>query len=255
MKPWQKKKLLAVGARCLAGKDCNPGVVRFYGKTQFASGDWIGVELDGAHGKNDGSVGGIRYFECTAEHGLFIKISQLDFEPKNSSSDKAASDKASSLASAANLASSSLAVEHCKITDRLSWPLAGSGIGEGPSHNMMLVGTEGSGKTSVVTTILSYLLGKLKKLGVISASLAPGSKKTDWDWCARAKNIGTEFVGIPALSHDPVKNAETLEDFFNPVHSAEHWSCLVIDDLGARLFSIMVFFDGRTMSLCEYLYP
>ncbi|CAK9003620.1 unnamed protein product [Durusdinium trenchii] len=49
------------------------GTVRFSGKTQFAEGHWIGIELDEAVGKNDGSVQGSRYFSCPAQHGLFCR--------------------------------------------------------------------------------------------------------------------------------------------------------------------------------------
>ena len=47
--------------------------VRYAGTTQFAEGVWIGVELEGATGKNDGSVAGERYFECKPFHGMFIR--------------------------------------------------------------------------------------------------------------------------------------------------------------------------------------
>lgn len=51
------------------------GVVRFCGKTQFAEGEWIGVELDSSPGRNDGSVNGIKYFACSKEgqFGIFVR--------------------------------------------------------------------------------------------------------------------------------------------------------------------------------------
>ena len=52
------------------------GIVRFKGLTQFATGVWIGVELEKEAGKNDGSVQGIRYFNCAPNYGVFVKQSQ-----------------------------------------------------------------------------------------------------------------------------------------------------------------------------------
>lgn len=48
------------------------GTLLFYGKTQFQNGDWCGVWLDEARGKNDGSVNGTRYFKCPSNHGVFV---------------------------------------------------------------------------------------------------------------------------------------------------------------------------------------
>ena len=53
------------------------GVVRFSGVTSFASGKWVGVELDEPKGKNDGTVAGVRYFTCKPTHGVFARPSQV----------------------------------------------------------------------------------------------------------------------------------------------------------------------------------
>ena len=50
-------------------------VVQFIGNTNFAPGDWIGIELEDASGKNDGAVQGHRYFNCLPGHGMFIRPS------------------------------------------------------------------------------------------------------------------------------------------------------------------------------------
>lgn len=45
----------------------------YIGETHFSSGEWLGVKLDLPEGKNNGSVGDCTYFECEANHGVFVK--------------------------------------------------------------------------------------------------------------------------------------------------------------------------------------
>ena len=59
-----------VGQRVIVGNTVE-GVVRYYGETAFASGVWVGVELDAPRGKNDGAVAGHRYFSCLPRYGVF----------------------------------------------------------------------------------------------------------------------------------------------------------------------------------------
>lgn len=47
--------------------------VHFVGNALFAAGEWLGVELEDASGKNDGSVQGQRYFDCKPCHGMFVR--------------------------------------------------------------------------------------------------------------------------------------------------------------------------------------
>uniref|UniRef100_A0A4W5K521 CAP-Gly domain-containing protein n=1 Tax=Hucho hucho TaxID=62062 RepID=A0A4W5K521_9TELE len=53
------------------------GYVHFLGGTQFAPGQWAGIVLDEAIGKNDGSVAGVQYFQCEDGRGIFTRPSKL----------------------------------------------------------------------------------------------------------------------------------------------------------------------------------
>lgn len=54
-----------------------PGFIQFLGETQFAPGQWAGIVLDDPIGKNDGSVAGVRYFQCEPLRGIFTRPSKL----------------------------------------------------------------------------------------------------------------------------------------------------------------------------------
>ncbi|XP_034540285.1 CAP-Gly domain-containing linker protein 2 isoform X2 [Notolabrus celidotus] len=72
-----------------------PGVIAYLGETQFAPGQWAGVILNDLVGKNDGSVGGVRYFECQPLQGIFTRPSKLNRQPVGEGSDSLSTESLS----------------------------------------------------------------------------------------------------------------------------------------------------------------
>jgi len=94
------EETIEVGSPCsVSGKDeFGVGIVRFFGQTKFKEGLWVGIEFPKPSecrkrrhkkekkekkqktdktttqtvGKNDGSVGGVSYFSCPPNHGMFV---------------------------------------------------------------------------------------------------------------------------------------------------------------------------------------
>mmetsp|Transcript_16452 Transcript_16452/g.35632 ORF Transcript_16452/g.35632 Transcript_16452/m.35632 type:complete len:285 (+) Transcript_16452:1-855(+) len=76
---------MRVGGRCEVNPGGRRGEVKFIGKVpELHPGFWIGVAFDEPQGKNDGSVKGVRYFECMESYGGFLRpncVTMGDFPP------------------------------------------------------------------------------------------------------------------------------------------------------------------------------
>ncbi|XP_030046809.1 dynactin subunit 1 [Microcaecilia unicolor] len=70
-------KAVKVGLRVEVIGKGHRGTVAYVGATLFASGKWVGVILDEAKGKNDGTVQGRKYFTCEENYGVFVRQSQI----------------------------------------------------------------------------------------------------------------------------------------------------------------------------------
>ena len=55
------------------------GVLRFVGLHTDKGVPRVGIEMDGAVGLNDGTVNGVRYFECQPRHGVLVNPSKVRF--------------------------------------------------------------------------------------------------------------------------------------------------------------------------------
>ncbi|XP_067931431.1 kinesin-like protein KIF13A isoform X2 [Watersipora subatra] len=84
------------------------GYVQFVGETDFATGTWIGVELDRPRGKNNGAVQGKSYFSCKSNHGVFVRHDRLieDVKRPKISPSESATPKSSSVSRTAPTATS-----------------------------------------------------------------------------------------------------------------------------------------------------
>ena len=73
---------IEVGKRCQLGTDsARRGKVVFVGEVPEIPGSgepWIGIELDEPSGRNDGSIGGKRYFHCAAKKGVFVRPGRVE---------------------------------------------------------------------------------------------------------------------------------------------------------------------------------
>lgn len=75
---------IAVGKRCrVGGDDGRRGTVKYVGEVKEIPGvlgAWVGVQLDEPVGKNDGSIGGTRYWdqESQAKHGVFVRAERVE---------------------------------------------------------------------------------------------------------------------------------------------------------------------------------
>ncbi|KAK7874409.1 hypothetical protein R5R35_001505 [Gryllus longicercus] len=73
-------KSVKIGDRCEVRVPSQPvrrATIMFAGQVEFKGGWWIGVKYDEPLGKNDGSVNGKRYFECSPKYGGFVKPSNI----------------------------------------------------------------------------------------------------------------------------------------------------------------------------------
>ncbi|KAF1470032.1 CAP-Gly domain-containing linker protein 4, partial [Pygoscelis antarcticus] len=112
-----KAMLLSLGLKLgdrvvIAGQKV--GTLRFCGTTEFASGQWAGVELDEPEGKNNGSVGKVQYFKCAPKRGIFAPLSKIS----KASDHKKGSVRSSSMRSSPLVKSKKIDVTH--ITSKVN---------------------------------------------------------------------------------------------------------------------------------------
>lgn len=72
------EEFVKIGQRVVLKDKGIQGTIQFVGKTSFAIGTWVGVVLDHPVGKNNGTIRGQSYFTCADNHGMFVRVANLN---------------------------------------------------------------------------------------------------------------------------------------------------------------------------------
>lgn len=79
-----ESRKIAPGKRCrVGGEDSRRGTIQYVGEVPEIPGGlgvWVGIKLDEPVGKNDGSVGGKRYWgkDGGPKHGVFVRPERVE---------------------------------------------------------------------------------------------------------------------------------------------------------------------------------
>ncbi|CAF2613624.1 unnamed protein product [Rotaria sp. Silwood2] len=154
---------LAIGDRVIAnGKS---GTVAFIGTTKFADGEWFGIVLDEAQGKNDGSYEGTRYFETEPNRGLFCRSTKLQRLTQNG-------------ASSNNDTSDPSKAQTTPLSDTLKLSTSISNADKGEDADTTLINTTVAADTSTITNDQTVLAepSSPQQLAVGDRVVVSGSK-------------------------------------------------------------------------------
>lgn len=139
-----------------------PGFIQFLGETQFAPGQWAGIVLDEPIGKNDGSVAGVRYFQCEPLKGIFTRPSKLTRKVQ-------AEDEANGLQppSAPRATSPMSAPAACVAASSLATPANGSRKSPQPTAKEPAATSQATSQVSNLTKTASESISNLSEAGSI----------------------------------------------------------------------------------------
>lgn len=74
---------IEVGRKCTVKGYMGTGLIRYVGKHKVKGTDVVGVELELQVGKNNGTVGGHKYFECKNKHGILCPAWKVTLSKKS----------------------------------------------------------------------------------------------------------------------------------------------------------------------------
>lgn len=176
------------------------GLVKYIGSLHVADGNWLGIELPTADGKNDGSVRGERYFSCPPAHGLFVKdtsVQSIIAQPPQKASSKVAVKPPAATSSSSKVSSSTK-------------PRPSSVVAPKPNPRLSTINKRQSVAPTSTHTSLRAPIRKTSNAGTsVSSAVAPSST-TSTSKASRDSNVDTLQTKLRHAERQHIDDQEKL---------------------------------------------
>ncbi|XP_030419794.1 dynactin subunit 1 isoform X2 [Gopherus evgoodei] len=236
-------KPLKVGSRVeVIGKGYR-GTVAYVGATLFATGKWVGVILDEAKGKNDGTVQGRKYFTCEENHGIFVRQSQIQIfedgadttspETPESSSSKVPKRESSEAAKASKLrgAKPKKAPTTRKTTTRRPKPTrtpnsAASSGTAGPSGSASASAGEMSSSepsTPAQTPLAAPIIPTPSLTSPVAPPSAPSPTKEEENLRSQVRDLEEKLETLKMKRNEDKAKLKELEKYKIQLEQVQEW--------------------------------
>ncbi|KAK1175398.1 dynactin subunit 1-like isoform X9 [Acipenser oxyrinchus oxyrinchus] len=213
-------KLAKVGSRVEVIGKGHRGTGAYIGATLFATGKWVGVILDDAKGKNDGTVQGKRYFTCEDNHGIFVRQSQI--QPIDDGADTTSPETPEPLSSKVPKRELLETPKSSKLLTRPSSSAASSGTA-GPSGSASASG--GDMSSSEPSTPLAAPVIPTPSMGLTSpgAHPHPTPSKEEESLRVQVKDLDEKLETLKMKRSEDKAKLKELEKYKIQLEQLQEW--------------------------------
>ncbi|XP_043400956.1 dynactin subunit 1 isoform X16 [Chelonia mydas] len=216
-------KPLKVGSRVEVIGKGHRGTVAYVGATLFATGKWVGVILDEAKGKNDGTVQGRKYFTCEENHGIFVRQSQIQvFED---GADTTSPETPESSASKVPKRESLEAAKASKLPTRTPNSAASSGTA-GPSGSASASGGEMSSSepsTPAQTPLAAPVIPTPSLTSPVAPPSAPSPTKEEENLRSQVRDLEEKLETLKMKRNEDKAKLKELEKYKIQLEQVQEW--------------------------------